>query len=295
MLKGYRGILIAVGGLSLASPSHSQHGNPDQPEAKGESEAQLERIASAIEKQPIATTPDGGCDPGQDDRQSDLCAQWKAADSAAESARWTFWNLILMLGGLALGGGTLFAAWRAAHWAKRAAEETGRGANAAETALAEARNVTSLQLRPYVALTEAPDDDHQPFSRQTVLKMLVKNFGQTPATSVRFSVGAVAAERPIADYIVPLQKSGSYGTIAPGDLRTERLYARDLKPADFGDVASGEMHMLVRMRLDYSWPGGTDFHDVTMILSDPATNEWNLLTDERRQTANSDTSQHPKG
>ena len=190
MLRSYRSIVCALGGLALASPSYAQRAKTDQPKAEGNPSRQLERIAAAIEKQPVASAPDGGCDPPKDDRKSDLCAQWKAADSATESARWTFWTLILTLGGLLLGGGTLFAAWRAAHWAKKAAEhtETGaneakRGADATELAVGETRRIGEAQVRAYLSGAEVQIG--YALNDVVMFKCVVKNSGQSPARGVQ--------------------------------------------------------------------------------------------------------------
>ena len=137
MLRGYRGIIAAVG-LVLASPTYGQERKGDQPQAKGNSPSQFDHIAAPIEKLPKTEAPDRGCQPGQDDRYSDLCAQWKAADAATESASWTFWTFIASLVGLSIGGGTLVAAWLAARWAKKAADHTEAGATAV-TAVTTAR------------------------------------------------------------------------------------------------------------------------------------------------------------
>lgn len=61
------------------------------------------------------------CEQGEDNRSSDLCAQWKAADAARSSAdaAWLFGALGSLIGAL-----TLAAAAAAAIWARKAANET---------------------------------------------------------------------------------------------------------------------------------------------------------------------------
>lgn len=72
------------------------------------------------------------CHEGQEDRQSDLCAQWKAADSAASAAHagWVFGTI-----GTAIGLLTLIAAGAAAKFARDAAIQTKRGADAADASV----------------------------------------------------------------------------------------------------------------------------------------------------------------
>lgn len=72
---------------------------------------------------------DPGCEEGHDDRKSDLCAQWKAADAAAESAnvaRVQFWI------GSTVSALTLLAASAAAYYARSAAHYTASSVAVAE-------------------------------------------------------------------------------------------------------------------------------------------------------------------
>jgi hypothetical protein len=71
------------------------------------------------------------CAPGRDNRASDLCAQWKAADAAAEAAKWSGLTGIFTGVALLIGFGTLAAAVAAAIYARDAARH---GSTAAEAA-----------------------------------------------------------------------------------------------------------------------------------------------------------------
>ena len=98
-----------------------------------DAKAALNKIAATLKEQ--ATKPTGPeaqpCKAGTDLRTSDLCAQWKAADAAANSAYYSLWQLIVAAIGLLVGAGTLVAAFIAARYAKRAADEAKRSADAA--------------------------------------------------------------------------------------------------------------------------------------------------------------------
>lgn len=204
MPRGYRLLILALVGLALigAAPREQRGDQPQSDQSHQSSDTQLDRIASAVEKLPISPTPDRGCNPGRDDRQSDLCAQWKAADAAAESAWWasaTFW---LGLVGLIVGSGTLFAAWRAAHWAKKAAEHTEssalearRGADEAEKSanaafksleLAKAANELSSELaRPWVSI-RCEMDKCRIFDNTALIdgRLIFENLGESPAEGI---------------------------------------------------------------------------------------------------------------
>lgn len=235
MLRGYRSIILAIG-LALASPSYSQESKGDQANSERDAASQLDRIASAIEKQPVAPTPDSGCQPGQDDRQSDLCAQWKAADAAAESARWTYWTFIASFFGLLVGGGTLFAAWRAAHWAKKAAEETRRTADLAESSALDSKialeaaiksgkaaekqvkiskDTARHQLRAYVTV-EQPRINHHPHEGLIVeYSIVATNDGVTPAISLQWVSRIVLAfdEEAEAEFELPWKDAAKSSAI----------------------------------------------------------------------------------
>lgn len=77
---------------------------------------------------------DRGCARGRDVRSSDLCAQWKAADAAAEAARWSWWQMVVGILGVVVGAATVGAAVAAALYAKKAAEEATRSATVASDA-----------------------------------------------------------------------------------------------------------------------------------------------------------------
>ena len=109
--------------------------------------SELRDIVKAIEKVNSAPHPDMGCPVGKEDRSSDLCAQWKAADAAndaAVSARKTF---RLGIVGTIIGFFTLVAAGLAARYAKSAANETKRAADIATSTLEEARKNTFEQIK----------------------------------------------------------------------------------------------------------------------------------------------------
>lgn len=77
---------------------------------------------------------DRGCARGRDVRSSDLCAQWKAADAAADAARWSWWQMVVGILGVVVGAATVGAAIAAALYAKKAAEEAMRSATVASDA-----------------------------------------------------------------------------------------------------------------------------------------------------------------
>ncbi|RYG38885.1 MAG: hypothetical protein EON93_01175 [Burkholderiales bacterium] len=133
MPRGYRCIVLAAFGwlVLAASPPDNRAQGKDQRAAQSAQQS-LSDIAAALKSANEPKAPDPGCEQGRDNRNSDLCAQWKAADAAEESATWTRRTFWLTLGGLVIGGATLGAAVFAALYARDAAREGARSANAAD-------------------------------------------------------------------------------------------------------------------------------------------------------------------
>ncbi len=178
MPRGCRFIILAVAGLALvgAAPNKEDVAEGKQAAAEQDRQSQLERIATAIEKFPQHETKDSGCQPGQDKRESDLCAQWKAADAAAESAIWTAKMFWAGIAGLFIAAFTLIFAGRAAHWAKQAAFETKRSADISwEIGLA--------QSSPYLTINEG--SGFQSSGKDTEIKMFAEITNHGPAPAIR--------------------------------------------------------------------------------------------------------------
>lgn len=84
------------------------------------------------------------CEQGSDNRNSDLCAQWKAADAAKKSADW---NVYIGIFASLAGALTLAAAVAAAYFAKQAVLETRRIGEAQTRAYISVREVTANAKR----------------------------------------------------------------------------------------------------------------------------------------------------
>lgn len=146
MSTSNRLLVIAFAWLILANVSPpGDSGKKQQSHTDTAVEQSLNEIASALQnlnKPDSATKP---CKKDEENRNSDLCAQWKAADAAWTSAVWTERTFWLGLVGLVIGGLTLAAAASAAKWAKKAAEHTERS------------NAIAVELqRPWIAITCTP-------------------------------------------------------------------------------------------------------------------------------------------
>ncbi|MCC6829531.1 MAG: hypothetical protein IT550_15010, partial [Novosphingobium sp.] len=186
MFAGFRSILIVLAGLVIlgASPPKWQDAIREHPQTQREITETLKSIDTSLKKavEPdITTTP---CRSGEDHRESDLCAQWKAADAAkiAAVAAWIIGGL-----GVLVGGATLVAAIQAAKYAKKAADHTEIGAKAAIDSAKEtatANKIARELARPWITigckLTRC-----QIYNGTLLIdgEILFKNIGDTPAAA----------------------------------------------------------------------------------------------------------------
>ncbi len=160
----YRSIFAALAGLILIGANEprdqatqSKQGKTTQPEPKSQQSVAFDSTeATKPIHTPKETEP---CGQSRYASNDDLCAQWKAADSAAEAAKWAWWQIILSgLGVIGLGF-TLWFNFRALRLAEKAESETkdaldiaGRNADAA----ARLVKITAEANRPWIKIDCAP-------------------------------------------------------------------------------------------------------------------------------------------
>lgn len=198
MPRGYRCIVVAFVGIALAASAPKPHdGNQPQNTQANPAPAQNAPPTPRPNKpddSPILTQP---CQPGEDQRQSDLCAQWKAADAASDAAWWAMAGTVVAL------LGTVGLYWQI-HLTRKAVEDTGEATEAMREAneIARARNLADL--RPYVAietvnivnLTAGPDYGYSNNPGQKMVRVeadvSLKNFGTSTATNVSLGFAARA-------------------------------------------------------------------------------------------------------
>ena len=141
MLRGYRIAIIAAFGWLIVAANESGVA----PSGVSDNQATSERATSlktpqpapqaiAVPKAPEPETKDAGCSDGKDRRDSDLCAQWKAADAAFDAARAGESQINIGWIGLMLGFVTMGAAIAAALYAKDAAKHTKDSVDATQMA-----------------------------------------------------------------------------------------------------------------------------------------------------------------
>lgn len=172
-----------------------------------------ETIASAISNAREMHEPDRGCDQGNDNRSSDLCAQWKSADAAKDAARYAFWTLLTS----AIGTGLLL-------WT-----------------LWETRATSRRELRAYISLDHSSvakgvvdDENGSQKVTELILQISWKNSGNTPANNIqmmtnrRWLAGGIPEDFDFLD-VDPTIKTASRH-LAPGQMleSTMRIALEDL-------------------------------------------------------------------
>lgn len=244
MLRGYRGLAIASGlgaliwaaafGFSAGSlrpvnqPKTYQRYHNTEPKLR-------EAAATGIDKSaPEYKTP---CRNPEGKDESDLCAQWHAAEAAKEAADWAWHQLWLSAFGVAGLAITLWFNFRALRLAERESEETKGalaiarenadaahlGAASAARAAASssennriARETMQRQLRPYVYISDQTVSFrhmHSVGMTEDVadVDFTICNFKESPAKNVKFAAHAVVggywSDRPseiVTDALIPL-------------------------------------------------------------------------------------------
>lgn len=174
---------------------------------------------------------DQGCPVGIDDRSSDLCAQWKAADAAAESARWSW------IAGLAS-----IASFIAVLFALRLAQQ----------ANAIARDTAKRQLRAYIFVekTELIVSD---VARQASFAIEWRNSGQTPAYRVLSGCDIIIADTGWkGNREVEFPPSGySKDNIGPGGVQQILDYVITLSPDEFIAWKAGSRTLYIFSEVHY--------------------------------------------
>lgn len=212
MSRSYWLPIIAIVGLALCTSPPCNAKQPDPKEVAN----QIEPPAPSIVIEEVKEGPEyyKPCAQEQDNRESDLCAQWKAADAARESADWTrraFWTA---LGGTVIAFLTLCAAVAAAWFAREAALHTERSADAAEDTLEEAKVTTRIELRARLSVLPRginPMGD----LKEGIGHVALKNIGKVPAQEVTLHVFMKFGVGEESDFSIPPDSHRVERTLQP--------------------------------------------------------------------------------
>lgn len=208
MLRGCRFIILALAGLILIGTSEPPKtgAQSEQANKQGEIATGAGEVSSPLKGAQQADETAKPCAPEQPNRNSDLCAQWKAADAASSAADAAWQQYYAALMGLLLGAITMGAAIAAALYARRAAVATEdtvkiaqsaadgagnaleiaeRNAGAAVKLVDQAEKTAERQLRAYLSVKCVTFKDDEEWTEKEVisspfLSLDIENNGQTP-------------------------------------------------------------------------------------------------------------------
>lgn len=203
-----------------------------------------EQISEVAPEPPPLGRP---CEPGMDTRTSELCAQWKAADAAADSAWWAKTGGVLGFASLLRELAALGLAFHS-NWI--------------------ARDTARRQLRAYLTFTQfilnTDKNDWKP-------QIEWENRGQTPALAVETNVGFLFSVDPLPDDFAfpkgPSREEEGPTPIGPGqvvqgtsEIEMDRAFmhqaSRGLRhvyvwgSAEYLDIFGEKQQTLVAIKLD---------------------------------------------
>jgi len=201
MLRGYRRVIVAaVFGLALSAYQTNLKAKATDPNGNNRVTDVLENIATAHHEQaeraqrPEKTEP---CGPDQYGSSAELCAQWKAADAAADSAWWAWAGGIIGLGSLI----SVLAALGMAFWSNLIARTTARH-----------------QLRAYIGITDIAFMPVPPGATEKFIRIMYRNGGETPAYGVRSHLRYAVIVNGDKNYTPPKIPEGGFGPYSRGTL-----------------------------------------------------------------------------
>lgn len=168
-------LLIVVAALAGNSPV--PHDSSDKHEsARTEERTAISRNGTSLTEAKKPKQEIAPCTRGDEDRQSELCAQWKAADAAAKAAKAADDTVVIGGIGLALATFTTLAAVAAAVFAYFASDHTQK-----------ANRISENSARAWVALNIKPNSI-EPYKSGSYFRVnfTAQNTGDTIAKNFRF-------------------------------------------------------------------------------------------------------------
>jgi hypothetical protein len=163
-----RGVIAALIGLALVGTGDppKQETKPEQAKAAKPEPQRSPTVAAKPTKAIEVVHPakqEAPCGPHRYRSNDDLCAQWKAADSASDAAYWAWWQTLLSLAGIV---GLLFSLYYTRKAVTVAEEATKDADNAlliatrnadaafdATKAMQRQNQITEAAQRPWIAIT----------------------------------------------------------------------------------------------------------------------------------------------
>jgi hypothetical protein len=304
MPRSYRCIILAAFGwlILAASPLPGQSPGNKHADTDPAVQPSSRDIAAAIQKQNEPSRNDQPCDKGKEDRHSNLCAQWKAADAAETSSDIALWSLIA--GGV-IGLLTLAAATAAAYFARIAALETKRSADfagrmafdssvgvaaavEANKAMREAneiaRETQAAELRAYldfdgVGFVRDPSRDNGD-NIWSGIYIKLRNFGHTPAKQIVMETTYLITGTTMTTHKVAFDTDKQFSYIVPTDVVTSNGEFAIPRPI-WDAVAERKAKVTVEAKVAFTDYRGDPHHLACVFESNGIENEFGFVAGTR--------------
>jgi hypothetical protein len=238
MLRGYRSIVLAVG-LILSGASQS----PDESAARKKHQPAKQEKARPASVEPTPSTPAKAVEPleyyepcsqAKSKRNSDLCAQWSAANAARDAANWAWWQLWLSAAGVL---GLIITITQS-----RAALSRARDANRIAQTVAE----NSIRPHLFPHFVEIYEIDE----RKIQVQILLRNFGAGVARKPNLYVTQYVADMPFKRLKHFIFERLLLPDTAPG--AEHRIYRYfDLTDPERQSLGDYETNLVIRFRYSY--------------------------------------------
>lgn len=256
MLSGYRGLVAATGlaitilafglGLYIASlnyPKEQRH----QPYRYATDKPLEVEVSGAIPSQAFEyRTP---CQNPKGNNESDLCAQWRAAKAAEESAFWTKWGFWAGIGGMIGLFWTLY-------YTREAVRDTSEATAQMRRQNTHAEETAKKQLRAYLDIFDIEKnierrtdwDEGGAFGYK--ISIHINNFGQTPARHVRLA----KLHGVLIGSLTKAQTDRAYGADTfdiPPNGRHQNVFKLMLTEEALAGIVSGALSCFVYCDIEY--------------------------------------------
>ncbi|WP_328277715.1 hypothetical protein [Sphingobium sp.] len=200
-------------------------------------------------EQPLNAVPVPPCRRGESADHCEIRAQWKAVEAAEFSAHYALMADLLALCSLA---GVIYAL----HLTRRANKI--------------AQDAVDLQLRPYVGLTVI--EENAQLSWRGSVRILVKNYGQTPALDVRFFYSHEVEDLPLTrrhNGVVP-DFYNKVPRLSPGESREYPFYLSQVSREEWNRIRSGKSVLSIKFKIKYVFMGEEKDEDYLRVYIDKA-------------------------
>lgn len=191
------------------------------------------------------------CEQPKGHDESDLCAQWKAANAAEDSAFWAKWGFWIGVVGSCL------LLWQII-LTRRAVEDTSEATDAMREANEIARSVARNELRPYfyvvrVEICEMEGDE-------VSLKLTMKNYGRGPARNIRFFLKTYFTDPSFRRIEARATEKTNFGTVAPDAEKwfVMRYFINDIAQ---NQIAATQSLLMFRFRYTYTGDDGGTYRE----------------------------------